>query len=86
MFFNKLASCSIPISIYFYKLPYSRVGSQGDNSNKSICCVSSLFCSKKEGVEEQFPKVRENSVYEKLLNPLDKRELRGFGSTKGNNQ
>ena len=35
-----------------------------------------------EGVEEQFPEVRENYLYEKLLNHLDKRELCGFRSTK----
>ena len=39
-------------------------------------------CKKREeGVEEQFPEVRENSLYEKLWNDLDKRELRDFGST-----
>ena len=35
----------------------------------------------KEGVEEQFPKVVGISHYEKLLNALDRRELRDFGST-----
>ena len=44
-------------------------------------CELSLLLNKKEGVEEQFPEVRENSLYEKLLNHLAKRELRGFGST-----
>ena len=37
---------------------------------------------KKEGVEEKFPEVRENSLYAKLWNQLDKRELRDFGLTK----
>ena len=37
---------------------------------------------KKEGVEEQFPKVVGKTHYEKLLNALDRRELRDFGSTK----
>ena len=36
---------------------------------------------KKEGVEEQFPKVVGKTHYGKLLNALDRRELRDFGST-----
>ena len=40
------------------------------------------FVLQKEGVEEQFTEVTENSLYEKLWNPFDKRELRDFGSTK----
>ena len=48
----------------------------------SMLCELSLLLNIKEGVEEQFPEVWENSLYEKLLNHLDKRELRGFGSTK----
>ena len=47
-----------------------------------MLCELSLLLNKKEGVEEQFPEVRENSLYEKLWNHLDKRELRDFGSTK----
>ena len=47
-----------------------------------MLCELSLLLNKKEGVEEQFPEVRENSLYEKLLNHLEKRELRDFGSTK----
>ena len=37
--------------------------------------------NKKEGVEEQFPEVTENSFYEKIWNHLEKRELRNFGLT-----
>ena len=44
-------------------------------------CELSLLFNIKEGVEEQFPEVRENSPYEKLWNHLDKRELRDFGLT-----
>ena len=36
----------------------------------------------KEGVKEQFPKVVGKTQYEKLLNALDRRELRDFRSTK----
>ena len=46
-----------------------------------LCELSFLF-NIKERVEEQFPEVRENSLYEKLWNHLDKKELRDFGSTK----
>ena len=45
-------------------------------------CDLSLLLNIKEGVEEQFPEVRENSLYEKLWNHLDKRELHDFRSTK----
>ena len=45
-----------------------------------MLCELYLLLNIKEGVEK-FPKVRENSPYEKLLNHLAKRELRGFGST-----
>ena len=48
----------------------------------NMLCELSIWFNKKEGVEEQFPEVRENSLYEKLWNHLDKRELRDFGSTK----
>ena len=41
----------------------------------------SLLFNKKEGVEEQFPKVVGNS-HEKLWNHLNRRELRDFRSTK----
>ena len=51
-------------------------------ANIYMLCELSLLVNKNEGVEEQFPEVRENSLYEKLLNHLDKRELRGFGTTK----
>ena len=37
-----------------------------------MLCELSLLLNKKEGVEEQFPEVRENSLYEKLLNHLDR--------------
>ena len=47
-----------------------------------MLCELSLLFNKKEGVEEQFPEVTENSLYEKLWNHFDKRELRDFGSTK----
>ena len=47
-----------------------------------MLCELSLLFNKKEGVEEQFPEVRENSLYEKLFNHLDKREFHGLGSTK----
>ena len=46
-----------------------------------MLCELYLLLNIKEGVEK-FPKVRENSPYEKLLNHIDGRELRGFGSTK----
>ena len=42
----------------------------------------SLLFNIKESVEEQSPEDRENSLYEKLWNDLDKRELRDFGSIK----
>ena len=45
-------------------------------------CELSLLFDKKEGVEEIFLEVVGNCHYEKLWNPLDKRELRDFGSTK----
>ena len=48
----------------------------------AIMCELSLLFNKKEGVEEQFHEVTENSLYEKLWHHLDKRELRDFGSTK----
>ena len=47
-----------------------------------MLCELSLLFNKKVGVEEQFPEVRENSIYEKLWNHLDKRELCDSGSTK----
>ena len=50
---------------------------------KMLCELSLLF-NRKEGVEEQFPEVTENSLYDKLWKQLDKRELRDFGSTKHN--
>ena len=49
-----------------------------------MLCELSLLFNKKEGMEEQFPEVTENSLYEKLWNHLDKRELRHFGSTNRN--
>ena len=45
-------------------------------------CELSLLFNKKEGVEEQFPEVTENSLYEKLWHHLDKKELRDFGFDK----
>ena len=45
-----------------------------------MLCELSLLFNKKEGVEEQFPEVTENSLNEKLGNHLDKRELRDYGS------
>ena len=54
----------------------------GEVQKENMLCELSLLVNTKEGVEEQFPEVRENSLNEKLLNHLDKRGLRGFRSTK----
>ena len=50
----------------------------------NMLCGLSLLFNIMEDVEEQFPEVRENSLYEKLWNHLDRRELGDFGSTKCN--
>ena len=47
-----------------------------------MLCELSLLFNEKEGVEEQFPEDKENSLYEKLWNHLYKRELHDLGSTK----
>ena len=39
-----------------------------------MLCELSLLLNIKEGAEEQFPEVGENSFYEKLWNHLDKWE------------
>ena len=48
----------------------------------NMLCELSLLFTKKEGVEEQFPEVTENSLYEKLWIPLIRVKLHDFGSTK----